>query len=167
VQWDLSCVQQARSGDFPQCQCDDGGCGSPNAGSCFQTHPTPACSDLGCCQTVCAFEPSCCETGWDQNCVTIANFFCGGGFTGLTDAYGGSRKPEAGGRMRTPPKGWVPPRERAKLRQPPKQVPPGLPQVPSRRPAAEPLPRGDAQRAGDVPAPMADEATKPVGKGAK
>ncbi len=170
VQWDLSCVQQARSGDFPQCKCDDGGCGSPNAGSCFQTHPTPSCSDLGCCQTVCAFEPTCCENSWDANCVSIANFFCGGGFTGLTDAYGG-RKPDAGGRVRTPPKGWVPPRERAKLRQPPKQVPPGMPQVPSRKPeGAAPIPRTDATRGGAMPEPEADEAkpAKPsAGTGSK
>ncbi|MFO0828930.1 MAG: hypothetical protein U0572_12385 [Phycisphaerales bacterium] len=52
------------------------GCGNPGAGPCGIPHPTPRCSDLGCCETVCAIDPSCCDSNWDLGCATIALAQC-------------------------------------------------------------------------------------------
>jgi hypothetical protein len=162
IQWDSSCAQQARSGNFSACRCDDGGCGSSSAGSCYSVHASPSCSDLGCCQTVCAYEASCCDTAWDANCVTIANFFCGGSFNGLLDAYGAGIKPFEQGRVQQPPKGWIPPRERAKLRQVPKPTTRTPIQV--ERPAgpAGTLPRTDASRTVPPGTASEEDAPKPA-----
>lgn len=45
-------------------------------GSCFEPHAGPGCDDLACCQTVCGFDPTCCEVGWSEECVSIAVAEC-------------------------------------------------------------------------------------------
>ena len=45
-------------------------------GSCLSAHPTPGCSDLVCCSTVCSIEPTCCTVSWDAPCVDAANLLC-------------------------------------------------------------------------------------------
>jgi hypothetical protein len=79
--WDSLCVNIAR--ETPQCNCANVPvCGSPTTGDCLTVHATPFCNEVGCCQTVCSFEPSCCAnngTGWTQECVDLARFFCGNG----------------------------------------------------------------------------------------
>jgi hypothetical protein len=52
-------------------------CGSPAAGSCFEANGTPGCSQLQCCETVCATEPDCCDIAWDIGCKDLANSLCG------------------------------------------------------------------------------------------
>jgi hypothetical protein len=85
--WDSICVKMARQ--TPECGCSDiPFCGNPTAGDCLTVHATPFCNDLGCCQTVCASQPSCCAnngTGWTQECVNTASFFCGGLGSGFTN----------------------------------------------------------------------------------
>ncbi|MGA1018053.1 MAG: hypothetical protein ACO3YY_08720, partial [Phycisphaerales bacterium] len=49
----------------------------PGEGSCGEVHPTPGCSDGGCCQAVCDFEPFCCDVEWDDFCVASAVKICG------------------------------------------------------------------------------------------
>ena len=71
-QWDLNCAQLAGFA----CPGTPGTCGSPNAGSCFETHVSGACSDLLCCNAVCAIDPSCCNSGWDFLCVLTAEKVC-------------------------------------------------------------------------------------------
>ncbi len=51
-------------------------CGDPGSGSCFEEHATPGCTTAGCCEIVCAFVPSCCDTGWDATCVSTALAQC-------------------------------------------------------------------------------------------
>jgi hypothetical protein len=124
IQWDSACVELANSPQFQgQCGCEGGGCGDPRTGSCFVVHDDdPFCSDAGCCSLVCAFDPSCCDIGWSQECVDIAIFFCGGGFETLMQVF--QEGVDAGVREavppRVPPEGWIPPRLRA---MPPVRVP--------------------------------------------
>jgi hypothetical protein len=66
--WDSLCVEEA----FELCY----GCGSPQAGSCFQTHGAPACNDADCCQIVCTLDSYCCTNQWDSLCVSEANQNC-------------------------------------------------------------------------------------------
>lgn len=66
--WDFQCTSIAKV----FCQ----GCGHPNTGSCFASHPQPFCNDAECCQTVCSIDPGCCQIGWDVDCVTIATANC-------------------------------------------------------------------------------------------
>jgi hypothetical protein len=54
---------------YPQC--------STSAGDCVAVHPTGGCNIVSCCEAVCGFLPSCCDTGWDQTCVDIAIPQCG------------------------------------------------------------------------------------------
>lgn len=72
VTWDASCV--AAAGTFcaanPVCK--------EATGSCAVVHPEPGCEDASCCDKVCAFDPSCCTTGWDQDCVDQVPLRCGG-----------------------------------------------------------------------------------------
>lgn len=53
-----------------------GQCGAPQAGSCFEPRSTPFCSNGPCCQTVCAADPFCCATAWDELCVEAAFAEC-------------------------------------------------------------------------------------------
>ena len=52
--------------------CGGGGCGDPLAGACNEANGTPGCSDVACCEAVCAVDSFCCDTEWDAACVTIA-----------------------------------------------------------------------------------------------
>lgn len=53
-----------------------GQCGQP--ADCLSPHPTPGCSDLDCCSTVCVTDPLCCSLDWDAGCVGLANSLCVG-----------------------------------------------------------------------------------------
>jgi len=64
----LFAVVEARAVDPP---CDD-----PFAPSCFGPHPSPGCAPQECCKAVCAFDPFCCFTNWDQNCTLAAMIIC-------------------------------------------------------------------------------------------
>jgi hypothetical protein len=67
TQWDAFCVQEAQ---------DLCGCGTDLVGPCDQTGPRPGCDDPVCCEVVCAFQPACCTTAWDPQCVILANLLC-------------------------------------------------------------------------------------------
>lgn len=73
IGWDTGCVQIAISlcGLAPSC--------GTSPIDCFTAGTGPGCSDGECCLTVCAFDPSCCNEGWDQFCATIALSICAGG----------------------------------------------------------------------------------------
>ncbi|MFM7260206.1 MAG: dockerin type I domain-containing protein, partial [bacterium] len=65
--WDVNCVNTA----LVRCA----SCGTSNA-SCFLPHAGTGCSDLSCCQAVCALDLSCCESAWDANCAQLAAAQC-------------------------------------------------------------------------------------------
>ena len=76
VAWDSACASQAMN----SCQC-----GGSDTGDCFSANGTPYCSDGTCCDTVCAADPFCCDTTWDNICATSALddcLGCGGVSTG-------------------------------------------------------------------------------------
>jgi len=68
--WDTSCAQLAIL------RCEPLGCGSPVAGECCQSHPSPFCNDPGCCEVVCDQNPYCCEVQWDLSCALSAADLC-------------------------------------------------------------------------------------------
>ena len=68
VGWDAGCVTLA----IAECI----SCGDADAGSCFIPRSTPYCSDGVCCNSVCAVDPACCSTVWDQPCVDFAGLVC-------------------------------------------------------------------------------------------
>jgi len=49
----------------------------PGTGDCCADTGTPGCSDDTCCQTICACDPYCCDTEWDEFCS--GNGFMGSG----------------------------------------------------------------------------------------
>lgn len=59
--------------------CDVEGCGKAG-GNCFTPTPgLPSCLVDDCCQTVCSFDPLCCDEDigeWDFICVQLANLYC-------------------------------------------------------------------------------------------
>jgi hypothetical protein len=61
--------------------CPLNACG-PGAGNCCVPHASPGCNDLSCCSAVCDFDPFCCDTQWDNICVSEAQKLCGGLCTG-------------------------------------------------------------------------------------
>jgi hypothetical protein len=66
--WDDICVTEATQ----LCA----GCGTEAAGDCFTENGTPGCYDSACCAAVCAFDPYCCETMWDDICAEEALATC-------------------------------------------------------------------------------------------
>jgi hypothetical protein len=73
--WDQTCVDQAGG------LCSEGGfavCGSPGSGNCNDTAGTgsPGCEQQECCNTVCALDPFCCLTVWDDVCAQEEAQFC-------------------------------------------------------------------------------------------
>ena len=60
-------------------------CGDPTSGDCCVANTTPFCSDAECCNIVCAADPFCCATMWDQICANTA--------AGLCTSCGGSGPP--------------------------------------------------------------------------
>jgi hypothetical protein len=57
--------------------CGGGGCPG-EGGDCFIANGTPGCDDVECCEAVCAADPFCCDTAWDQLCADQAFALCGG-----------------------------------------------------------------------------------------
>jgi hypothetical protein len=53
-------------------------CVSGNPGPCNVPHGNPGCDDADCCETVCDFDPLCCDPkfGWDAPCVSHAILLC-------------------------------------------------------------------------------------------
>ena len=70
VAWDGLCVNQANQ------ICYGGGVCPPSDHDCFTTGG-PGCTDLDCCETVCAFDSFCCQVAWDGLCVNGAFQACG------------------------------------------------------------------------------------------
>jgi hypothetical protein len=69
-------------GDGTACataNCPNDACG-PGAGDCFSPNGTVGCDDVACCELICAADPFCCQTEWDQLCADAAVANCG--FTG-------------------------------------------------------------------------------------
>ncbi|MHC4430036.1 MAG: hypothetical protein ACYS0D_15765, partial [Planctomycetota bacterium] len=81
--WDLVCVEAAQL----FCSKIPAACGHPEAGDCFDAigidqNVTPYCDDEACCNAVCAIDPFCCQTVWDEVCVARANAVCKDGSCG-------------------------------------------------------------------------------------
>ncbi len=68
TEWDDICAASATG----LCGLTCGG----TSGSCFLLNGSPGCSDATCCQDVCAANPFCCDTTWDQQCVDDATAMC-------------------------------------------------------------------------------------------
>ncbi len=45
--------------------------------SCTVVHPSGGCNNIACCETVCSFDPSCCDTAWSQGCIDLGVSNCG------------------------------------------------------------------------------------------
>ncbi|MBC01717.1 MAG: hypothetical protein CMJ34_00230 [Phycisphaerae bacterium] len=72
--WDGNCSLLAGFA----CQVPGGECGDRGTGDCFDSNGTPSCEDETCCQAVCAIDPTCCDSIWDELCVALAESACGG-----------------------------------------------------------------------------------------
>ncbi len=66
--WDSLCADQA----MVAC----GGCGSPTAGSCFESNGSVGCILESCCAAVCAVDTFCCAITWDTACAAQATSIC-------------------------------------------------------------------------------------------
>jgi len=77
--WDQICADAAIAGCDPSA-CGGGGgggsCGEPNGNDCCAANTTPGCSDAECCNQICAVDPFCCESAWDQICADAAAKGC-------------------------------------------------------------------------------------------
>ncbi len=73
VEWDPDCAASGFGGSgcgaADLCGCGST-CGQPDAGDCCSGNGTPGCNDTACCEAVCACDPFCCDTEWDNNCAT-------------------------------------------------------------------------------------------------
>ncbi|MHC4909906.1 MAG: hypothetical protein ACYTF9_09330, partial [Planctomycetota bacterium] len=45
-------------------------------GCCFAANGSPGCDDVACCEAVCAADPFCCDTAWDDVCGDQAAALC-------------------------------------------------------------------------------------------
>ncbi len=54
-----------------------GPCGDATAGGCFVPHDARGCGNVECCNSVCAINPACCDTAWEQPCADLALTTCG------------------------------------------------------------------------------------------
>jgi hypothetical protein len=79
VEWDNFCVGTANIACAT--------CGGDGAGQCTNPHTHPACADEGCCNLVCAQDPFCCQTQWDQICANAAVQMCTCGGLGTGDCF--------------------------------------------------------------------------------
>ena len=72
VEWDQNCADLAIG------LCDPGACGSvcPGSGDCGAPNGTPGCDDIECCEKVCAADPFCCDSKWDDQCAAEAAVLC-------------------------------------------------------------------------------------------
>ncbi|MFO0873969.1 MAG: hypothetical protein U0575_08370 [Phycisphaerales bacterium] len=66
--WDDLCIFYAVE------LCD--ACATDGAGCCFSAHDGVGCNVSGCCQLVCAADPSCCDIAWDAFCALDAKTHC-------------------------------------------------------------------------------------------
>jgi hypothetical protein len=76
--WSQACADAASESCVV---CDDGG----GEGSCCEAKATAGCGDITCQQIVCASDPFCCSSAWDQLCADAAGdscVVCGGGGAG-------------------------------------------------------------------------------------
>ncbi len=76
VSWDFTCVQ----GAVAECALTpipeiNAVCAAAT-GSCFSENNGLGCSDDACCGTICAFDPTCCEVKWDEDCAARARTVC-------------------------------------------------------------------------------------------
>lgn len=55
---------------------ENASCGTA-AETCVTVTADPGCNDMKCCETVCGYRPSCCNSAWDQNCVDDGVTRCG------------------------------------------------------------------------------------------
>ncbi len=67
-EWDATCVNEAESACFLSC--------GRTTDSCLSPHALPGCSDDSCCRQVCASDPFCCDTAWDNVCADLAAQVC-------------------------------------------------------------------------------------------
>ncbi len=72
--WDGYCAQQA----VVLCGCASKkvGCGQIESGPCCVPHDSPYCADASCCEAVCAADPACCQSAWDDSCAEQAVALC-------------------------------------------------------------------------------------------
>ncbi len=49
----------------------------PGSGDCCSANGTPGCEQALCCNIICAADPFCCDTEWDQICADAAQKDCG------------------------------------------------------------------------------------------
>jgi len=70
VSWDGLCVSGAQN----LCEVEPGIC-PPSDHDCFTTGG-PGCTDIECCELVCAADPFCCDVSWDGLCVSGAQNLC-------------------------------------------------------------------------------------------
>ena len=47
------------------------------SGDCLEAHGLPGCADEPCCESICGFDPFCCDE-WDADCVELADLTCTG-----------------------------------------------------------------------------------------
>ncbi len=85
-----------RVGSFPGTSLGTGAvsisCGlntcTPTAGDCTAANGSAGCSDVSCCESVCAIDPFCCDTNWDNVCVDEAAGICSGSFSACARGAG-------------------------------------------------------------------------------
>ncbi|MGP1346182.1 MAG: hypothetical protein ACTS3F_05875 [Phycisphaerales bacterium] len=93
----IPCVVDCPMGALVECQdCEDFlplACGDAGTGDCCIANGTPFCDDAACCEQICAADPFCCDTQWDQICADAAVVGCaicgGGGGSNCCIANGG------------------------------------------------------------------------------
>ena len=86
---DLQCNGQVEN--CHNCSQDCGPCGTGDC--CTETLGQASCSDQVITECVCALDPFCCETEWDNICVGIANDDCGAGCSGGNPCGNGTCEP--------------------------------------------------------------------------
>jgi len=62
----------------------------PASGDCFSAHANVGCSNLSCCNTVCAADSICCNEEWDEFCAQEAGGLCTSGFEACGSVLSGS-----------------------------------------------------------------------------
>ncbi len=73
TEWDEGCV--SLTDDFPYECSGEPGCGEPGTGDCLAANGSPFCENATCCEAVCAADPYCCTTEWDQVCANSTAAF--------------------------------------------------------------------------------------------
>jgi hypothetical protein len=71
--WDQNCADLALSLCSPS-SCSGATC--VGIGDCCSENGSPSCDDESCCSQVCAQDAFCCDTLWDDQCVTLAESLC-------------------------------------------------------------------------------------------